>query len=131
MLRFLSHGRPKGFMDISISKNGFATILSLHSSELTVSVLEQLDFIVQKIPRKVPIALDFQNVNFICRDFFNFLKRISKKKNVSIINVNAELFALLDLTDYCKFVQVFTNEADFISNKRAIINRKFSILGNS
>ena len=118
-------------MEISFSENEFANILDLHSNELSFDVLSQLKKIINSMQDNKPIAIDFKNINFICREFLDFIKDLSSKKNISIININPELFAILDLTEYCKFVQIFASKSDFIKNKRSIINRKFSIIRNS
>lgn len=118
-------------MDISFSENKFATILKLHSSHLTPKLLVQLSLLIQRIPNNKQIGINFLHVNSICKEFFYFLKAQTSKKNISIINLNPELFALLDLTQYCKFIKIYACENDFFENKRSIINRNFSAIGNS
>lgn len=118
-------------MKISYTYNGSGCILKLHSSVVSLELISRLKKMIEQIPRGKKIALNFQNVEKISADFFDFIKEIAKNNKISIINLPAELFALLNLTNHNQFVYLFLDEADFFENKRLLVNRKFSVLGNN
>lgn len=117
-------------MKVVISKSRESYILNVRSSIIKLDVVLMLEKIFKSIPKNNPIALNMQNVNFINEDFLIFLKQSSADRKISLMNLQSELYVLLNLTNYDKYAKIFISENDFLDNKRAIINRKFSVLSN-
>ena len=117
-----------GLMEISFTETKKGYILLLHSNALSVEWVFCLKNLLNTIVEGKTIALDLQHVECMCAEFLDFLKENSNRKKISLINLQAELFALLNLTEYDKFTNIFLNEIDYIEQKRALINRRFTLL---
>lgn len=114
-------------MDISCTENSSGCILKLHSNISFESVFS-LENLLEKLPASKPVALNLQDVDYICVEFLDFLKRTSSNRKISLINMQAEIFVLLNLTKYDKFAHIFLNDIDFALQKRALLNRRFAIM---
>ena len=117
-------------MKISCSENNTSCIFKLHSKVLTVELILRLKKFLDCLPNNKNIALNLQNVDNVCVEFLDFLKETSEQKKLSLINLQSELFVLLNLTRYDEFAHIFLNDIDFIEHKRALLNRRFSVIGN-
>jgi len=114
-------------MDVSFTENSQGCILKLHSN-ISFESIFKLETLLEKFPQSKPIALNLQEVDYICIEFLELLKRTSRNRKISLINLQAELFVLLNLTKYDKFAHIFLNDFDFIQQKRALLNRRFAVI---
>ena len=71
------------------------------------------------------VGLDLSYVQECTIDFLEMLRNI---KTVSLFNVPADVFALLNFMHMDKCVNLFVSELDFKANRRRILNRRFSIV---
>jgi len=117
-----------GKMKISLSEKETGYVLQLNSNVLTVEWIFCLKNLMKTLLESKSVALDLQNVECICAEFLEFLKETSIQRKISLINLQSELFVLLNLTEYDKFTHIFLNEIDYLEQKRALINRKFTLL---
>lgn len=117
-------------MNICCKENGECCILNLHSNILTFGLVFRLKKILKTVPSDVPIALNLENVDYICVEFLEFLKDNSKRRKLSLLGLQSEIFALLNLTNYDNFANIFLSDLDFIKQKRILKTRRFSVLGN-
>lgn len=115
-------------MNISCTENDKCLILGLHSNVLTFELIFQLKKILKELPQNESVALNLQEVSYINAEFLEFLKESSNDRKISLINLQSEIFALLNLTKYDKFANIFLNDIDFIEQKRALLNRRFSLI---
>jgi hypothetical protein len=115
-------------MNISCKENSAGCILNLHSSVLTFELVFKLQKILNEFPFDKSIALNLNDVDSICVEFLDLLKETSRKRRISLTNIQAEIFVLLNLTKYDKFAPLFLSDIDFLEQKRALINRRFSVL---
>ena len=117
-------------MDISCQENSAGCILNLHSSILTFDLLFKLKKILKDIPSDRPIALNLNDVDCVCVEFLEFLREVSSLRHFSLTNLQSEILVLLNLTKYDKFAPIFLSDIDFLEQKRALLNRRFVVLGN-
>ncbi len=115
-------------MEISCKETKTGYILTLHSNVLTLEWIFCLKKFLNNLPLNKSIALDLQYVDFVCVEFLEFLKEKSNQQKIALINLEPELFVLLNLTKYDKFAHIFSSEMDFGEQKRSLINRRFAIL---
>lgn len=57
-----------------------------------------------------------------------FIDGIKKFKNISMFNINSDIFAILTSMNLDKVINLFVSEQDFINDKHQLLNRKFSIV---
>lgn len=117
-------------MKISFSENDTSCILRLHSNALSNDLISGLRRLLKRIPAYKSVALNLQNVDYFSADFLDFLKEFPPQKRLSLIGLHDELFVLLNLTKYDRFANIFLNDIDFLAHRRALLNRRFSVLGN-
>ncbi len=75
-----------------------------------------------------PLALDLQEVETVTEDFFTFIKNFSQTSKLSLVNISAELFTILNLRRYDKNVRMYNTELDYIQDKNELINRQFQLV---
>ena len=115
-------------MKISCKENSAGCILKLHSNILTFEFVFKLQKILDTIPSDKQIALDLHDVDCVCAEFLEFLRETSQSKNLSLISLQSEILALLNLTKYDNFAPIFLTDLYFLEQKRALRNRRFSLL---
>ena len=71
------------------------------------------------------LALDMSFVNDCTIDFIELFKDI---KNLSLFNINSDIFSLFLSMNLDKTFKLFVSELDFIEDRHQLINRKFSIV---
>lgn len=113
---------------ISCADNDVCCILKLHSHVLSFDLIFRLKKILKKIPDNKPFALNLQDVYYVGNEFLEFLKESAKVKKISIINLHSEIFALLNLTKYDEYANIFLSNTDFLEQKRELLNRRFCLL---
>lgn len=72
------------------------------------------------------VGLDLSCVQDCSADFCETLIEFSKKREIGIFNITSDVFALFNIMNIDKSVNLFVNEIDFEENTRRLINRKFS-----
>jgi len=117
-------------MKISYNENSMGCILKLHSNILSFDLLFKLKKILNEFPSDRQIALNLHDVDFICIEFLEFLKETSSLRRLSLTSLQSETLVLLNLTKYDNFAPIFLSDVDFLEQKRALLNRRFVVLGN-
>ncbi|HNW25206.1 MAG TPA: hypothetical protein PLG15_01140 [Candidatus Gastranaerophilaceae bacterium] len=105
-------------------------IFKLNSDNISSNLVYKLKKTFKKLPKNKSVAINLQNVEYVCSEFLEFLKEFSKKREISLFNIQAEISALFYLTKYDKFAHIYLNDIDFYEQKRMLLNRNFSILNN-
>ena len=70
-------------------------------------------------------AFDMSFVNDCTIDFIELSKNI---KNLSLFNINSDIFSLFLSMNLDKRFKLFVSELDFLEDKHQLINRKFSLV---
>ena len=89
---------------------------------------ETIKIIKEAESKQTKTALDMSFVNDCTIEFIEGIKNL---KNISLFNVQSDIFALLLSMNIDKFVNLFVTESDFLQNKRSLLNRKFNVFYNS
>ncbi len=74
------------------------------------------------------IGLDLSYVQDCTIDFCETLLKFSKEKSIGIFNITSDIFALFNIMNIDKSVNLFVSEMDFEENTRRLINRKFTFV---
>lgn len=106
-------------------------IFKVNSENISLEIVKKLKRVLEKTPKNKPLALNLQNVEYICCEFLEFLKDSSKKREISLFNLQAEISALFYLTKYDRFAHIYLNDIDFYEQKRMLLNRNFYIISNN
>ena len=70
------------------------------------------------------VGIDMSYVKDCTIDFINRLTKL----NLSLFNIQSDIFALLLNMDMDKTWDLFVSEMDFTENKHRLLNRKFNIV---
>lgn len=79
---------------------------------------------VAKESRKV--AIDLTYVKDCTIDFIDAIKSCAGK-DLGVFNIPSDVFVLFNIMNLDKVVKLYVSEADFESDSRQLINRKFAI----
>ena len=71
------------------------------------------------------LAFDMSFVNDCTIDFIELARNI---KNLSLFNINSDIFSLILSMNLDKKFKLFVSELDFLEDRHQLINRKFSIV---
>jgi len=104
-------------------------MIGIKTKELNFKYLAGLAIIINQMNLDSQhLALDLRDVETVTEDFFTFIKNFSQTTNLSLVNISAELFAILNLRRYDKNVRMYNTELDYIQDKNELINRKFHLV---
>lgn len=115
-------------MDIIFSENNSNCILCPISDEVSLELVLRMEEILKGLPINKSLALNLKNIGVICVEFLDFLKEFSPQKQISLFNLQSEVFVVLNLTKYDKFANIYLSDIDFNERKREMLNRRFSLL---
>jgi len=103
-------------------------ILNPDCHDITSEIADFLAVAYKSMPKDKKVAFDLNIVETCSNKFFMLFEKISKEREIEIINVNQGILASLYLMKYDKFVKVYTIDIDLFASKREIINRRFSLV---
>ena len=111
---------------MEIRENDTLCILAPLSKKLDKYESERIFFELEQESRL--IAIDLSNVTDCTFEFLEQLKTFSKRKNLGVFNIPADLFVLFNTMSIDKTVNLFVSELDFIEKTRQLLNRQFSVI---
>lgn len=103
-------------------------IVDIEGNSVSKSDLIELKRLFRDKASKRRIGIDLNRVLNIKHEFLDFLKESSLKKKLSLFNVNNEVYLLLFVSRYDKYVNIYLNEDDFYQDKRCIVYRRLKLL---
>ncbi|MBQ3311468.1 hypothetical protein IJG72_05255 [bacterium] len=104
-------------------------VIGIKTKDLNFKSLANLAILLNKMNFKDnSIALDLKEVESVSEDFFTFIRNFSETSKLTLLNIPAELFAILNLRRYDKNVKMFNNNLDFFQDKNELINRTFRLV---
>jgi hypothetical protein len=109
-------------MEINVKDNCY--IITPLSSKLTKRETLRLNTELCNV-QGFRVALD---MSFVQDCTFEFIEEIKKYKNISLFNINSDIFAILTSMNLDKKLQLFVSEFDFMSDKHQLLNRKFTLI---
>ena len=68
------------------------------------------------------------DLSFVQDCTIEFIDTLIKLKNVSLFNIQSDIFSLLLNMNLDKVVNLFVSEIDFTENKHKLLNRKFRLV---
>ena len=107
--------------------DGKNKVICVKSSQIGMLTLLKISFYIL-LNRKCKIAIDMKFVKNIKESFLGFVKKHAEQNKISLININSELMALMNIKQYDKYVYIYSDVNDYFQNSRAIVNRNFRIL---
>ena len=110
---------------MEIRENDTLCVIAPIQNELNDYKVKRIIDRINKETRKV--SIDLSNVDSCSNFFIESLIKL-KDKDISIFNINSDIFVLFNLLNIDKTVKLFVSELDFEENTRQLINRKFSIV---
>ena len=73
------------------------------------------------------IAINLDNVIDCTIDFINIIKN---HNNISIYNIQSDIFAIFNKMNIDKFANLYNSEIDFNHNSHKLLNRQFTLIAN-
>ena len=113
-------------MEITEKENNY--IITPLSSKLTERETLRLSNEIEDLKREenlFDIGLDMSYVQDCTIDF---LTLICKFTNISLFNIQSDIFAVLTSMNLDKKINLYVSELDFLNKKHKLINRKFQLI---
>ena len=110
---------------MEIRENDKLCIIAPIQDELSDYKVKKIVDRINKETRKV--SIDLSNVQSCSNCFIESLAKL-QNKNLSIFNINSDIFVLFNIMNIDKTIKLFVSELDFEEDTRRLINRKFSIV---
>ena len=99
-------------------------IITPLSPKLTNRETQRLNKELQTI-QEHRVAID---MSFVQDCTFDFFEEIKNYKNISLFNINSDIFAILTSMILDKKLKLFVSELDFLNDKHQLLNRKFTLV---
>lgn len=115
-------------MKMKIKDVNKVCIVDIEGNSVSKSDLIDLKRLFREKASKKRIGIDLNKVLNIRHDFLDFLKESSSQKKLSLFNINNEVYLLLFVSRYDKYVNIYLNEDDFYKDKRCIVYRRLKLL---
>ena len=77
---------------------------------------------------KKRIGINLKNVVAVKQDFFDFLVRTANKEKISLFNISNDVYLMLFISRFDKYVDMYLDERDFIAAKNNIVYRRLKLL---
>ncbi len=74
------------------------------------------------------VGIDLKYVYDCTIDFIEALKQTTKSKQIAIFNIPSDIFALFNIMNLDKAINLYVSEHDFENNTRRLINRDFKLI---
>lgn len=103
-------------------------IVDIAGNAISKSDLIELKKIFEKKVLKKRIGINLKNVLNTGHEFLDFLEQCCEKQKLSVFNVNNEVYLMLFILKYDKYVNIYLNEEDFYSDKKCIVYRRLKLL---
>ena len=103
-------------------------IADIEKNVVSQSELEKLKQLFKAKSAQKRIGINLENVSFLDYDFIHFLKEASLKHKLSIFNVNTDVYLFLFVSESDKYVNIYLNCSDFISDRNSVVYRRFKLL---
>lgn len=103
-------------------------IVDIAGNAISKADLIELKKLFEKKAFKKRIGINMKNVLEIEHNFLEFLERCSNKQKLSVYNVNNEVYLMLFILRYDKYVNIYLNEEDFYNDKKCIVYRRLKLL---
>ena len=110
---------------MEIRENDTLCIITPIQNELSDYKVRRIVERISKEKRKV--SIDLSNVQSCSNFFIESLAKL-QNKNLSIFNINSDIFVLFNIMNIDKTIKLFVSELDFEENARQLINRRFNIV---
>ena len=94
-------------------------------SPAAVTALRQI--YAQKGTKK-RIGIDLKKISSVKHDFLDFLMSVASKEKVSLFNIPNDIYLMLFVSKYDRYVDMYLDERDFISSKNSIVYRRLKLL---
>ena len=103
-------------------------ILNPDCHEITPEMADFLGVAYRSMPRDKQVAFDLSIVKTCSNKFFMMFEKLSKQRQISIVNMNDKMLASLYLMKYDKFVKIYTTDIDLFDDRHELKNRRFSLV---
>jgi len=103
-------------------------ILNPDCHNITKEMADFLGVAFRSMPKDKKVAFDFSIVESCSNNLFLMFEKISKVREISIINMNEKIMSSLCIMKYDKFVKLYAHDEDMFEDRHEIKNRRFAII---
>ena len=103
-------------------------IADIEKNVVSQSELEKLKQLFKRKSARKRIGINLRNVSFLDYDFIHFLKKASLKHKISLFNANTDIYLFLFVSQADKYVNIYLDCSDFISDKNSVVYRRLKLL---
>lgn len=101
-------------------------VVAPDSKELEAKEIRELKKTING-KKEMRIGLDMESVQSLKNGFLDLIKSEFNRQKISLFNLKSELFVLLSLLKYDKYVNVYADINDFVNDDRVLVKRNFKV----
>ena len=103
-------------------------IADITGNVVSQSELKELKKLYKTKAGRKRIGINLENVCSINYDFILLLQECAFKQKISLFNVAVDVYMMLFISHSDKYINIYLDENDFISDKRSIVYRRLKLL---
>lgn len=103
-------------------------LVDIEENAISPAAVTTLRHIYAQKGAKKRIGINLKNISAVKHDFLDFLMSVANKEKISLFNISNDVYLMLFVSKYDKYVDMYLDERDFISAKNSIIYRRLKLL---
>lgn len=113
---------------MNIRDAGNMRVVDIEGTTISQQNIKDIKNLFTKKDSRQRIGIDLKQVNYINDDFIALLKEISNKEKTAVFNLNNDIYLLFFVLNADKYVEIYLDERDFLSQKNLLVYRRFKLL---
>ena len=93
-----------------------------------LSAIESRKLLSDVLKEKRFVGIDLSYVYDCTIDFIEEISKAAKSKQIGIFNIPSDIFAVFNIMQLDKTLNLYVSESDFEENSRRLINRNFAVV---
>lgn len=113
---------------MNIRDAGNMRVVDIEWTTISQQDIKDIKNLFAKKDSRQHIGINLKQVNYINDDFVALLKDVSDKEKAAVFNLNNDIYLLFFVINADKYVDIYLNERDFLSQKNLLVYRRFKLL---
>lgn len=113
---------------MNIRDAGNMRVVDIEGTTISQQDIKEIKNLFTKKDSRQRIGINLKQVNYINDDFIALLKDVSVKEKTAVFNLNNDIYLMFFVLHADKYVEIYLDERDFLSQKNLLVYRRFKLL---